>query len=117
MSTDGKTKLVLGALALGLLAVAGPAGASPRYHTYCSPKPGPHSWEDPPSGVRNPDRYANCEDCRPIASGTKCELWYGGQTSDGGVGGISHNAAEYTAPADIEAGANVLLHTLLELAS
>ncbi|MBK9604980.1 MAG: Zn-dependent hydrolase [Betaproteobacteria bacterium] len=33
------------------------------------------------------------------------------------AGGISHNAAEYTAPADIAAGANVLLHTLLELAS
>jgi len=32
-------------------------------------------------------------------------------------GGISHNAAEYTAPADIAAGANVLLHTLLELAA
>jgi N-carbamoyl-L-amino-acid hydrolase len=30
------------------------------------------------------------------------------------VGGISHNAAEYTAPADIAAGADVLLHTLLE---
>ena len=33
------------------------------------------------------------------------------------VKGISHNAAEYTAPADLEAGANVLLHTLLELAN
>ncbi len=33
------------------------------------------------------------------------------------AGGISHNAAEYTAPADIAAGANVLLHTLQELAS
>jgi N-carbamoyl-L-amino-acid hydrolase len=33
------------------------------------------------------------------------------------VKGISHNAAEHTAPADLEAGANVLLHTLLELAA
>jgi N-carbamoyl-L-amino-acid hydrolase len=33
------------------------------------------------------------------------------------VKGISHNAAEYTAPADLQAGANVLLHTLLELAN
>lgn len=33
------------------------------------------------------------------------------------VGGISHNVKEYTAPADIEAGANVLLSTLLQLAS
>ena len=33
------------------------------------------------------------------------------------VKGISHNAAEYTAPADLVAGADVLLHTLLELAS
>ena len=33
------------------------------------------------------------------------------------VGGISHNPAEHTAPADLAAGANVLLHTLLELAS
>ncbi len=32
------------------------------------------------------------------------------------VKGISHNAAEHTAPADLAAGANVLLHTLLELA-
>ena len=32
------------------------------------------------------------------------------------VKGISHNAAEYTAPADLVAGADVLLHTLLELA-
>jgi beta-ureidopropionase / N-carbamoyl-L-amino-acid hydrolase len=32
------------------------------------------------------------------------------------VGGISHNVREYTAPEDIAAGANVLLHTLLELA-
>jgi N-carbamoyl-L-amino-acid hydrolase len=32
------------------------------------------------------------------------------------AGGISHNPAEYTAPADLEAGANVLLHVLLSLA-
>ncbi len=32
------------------------------------------------------------------------------------VGGLSHNIAEYTAPADITAGADVLLHTLLALA-
>jgi N-carbamoyl-L-amino-acid hydrolase len=32
------------------------------------------------------------------------------------VKGLSHNVAEHTAPADLEAGANVLLHTLLELA-
>ena len=30
--------------------------------------------------------------------------------------GISHNPAEYTAPADLEAGTNVLLHTMLKLA-
>ncbi|HSH11742.1 MAG TPA: M20/M25/M40 family metallo-hydrolase, partial [Ilumatobacter sp.] len=29
------------------------------------------------------------------------------------VNGLSHNIAEFTAPADIEAGANVLLHVLL----
>ena len=29
--------------------------------------------------------------------------------------GLSHNPAEYTSPADIEAGANVLLHTVLSL--
>ena len=33
------------------------------------------------------------------------------------VKGISHNAAEHTAPADLAAGTNVLLHTLLELTS
>jgi len=33
------------------------------------------------------------------------------------VKGISHNPAEHTAPADLAAGANVLLHTLMELAS
>ncbi|HEX3424688.1 MAG TPA: Zn-dependent hydrolase [Acidimicrobiales bacterium] len=33
------------------------------------------------------------------------------------VGGISHNPAEYTAPEDLEKGANVLLHVALELAS
>ncbi len=32
------------------------------------------------------------------------------------AGGVSHSPAEYTAPADLEAGANVLLHTLLALA-
>ncbi len=32
------------------------------------------------------------------------------------VNGISHNVTEYTTPADIAAGANLLLHTLLELA-
>lgn len=32
------------------------------------------------------------------------------------VKGISHNAAEHTAPAHLSAGADVLLHTLLELA-
>lgn len=32
------------------------------------------------------------------------------------VKGLSHNPAEYTAPADLAAGANVLLHTLLRLA-
>jgi N-carbamoyl-L-amino-acid hydrolase len=31
--------------------------------------------------------------------------------------GISHNPAEYTAPADLESGANVLLHTILALSS
>jgi N-carbamoyl-L-amino-acid hydrolase len=31
-------------------------------------------------------------------------------------GGISHNVQEYTAPDHIEAGANVLLQTLLGLA-
>jgi beta-ureidopropionase / N-carbamoyl-L-amino-acid hydrolase len=32
------------------------------------------------------------------------------------VGGLSHNPAEYTTPADLESGANVLLHTMLALA-
>ncbi len=32
------------------------------------------------------------------------------------VGGVSHSPAEYTRPEDLEAGANVLLHTLLALA-
>jgi N-carbamoyl-L-amino-acid hydrolase len=32
------------------------------------------------------------------------------------VNGISHNVTEYTAPADLEAGANVLLRTMLALA-
>jgi N-carbamoyl-L-amino-acid hydrolase len=33
------------------------------------------------------------------------------------VGGISHNVKEFTALPDIEAGANVLLQTVLRLAS
>jgi N-carbamoyl-L-amino-acid hydrolase len=33
------------------------------------------------------------------------------------INGLSHNIAEDTAPSDLEAGANVLLHTLLSLAS
>lgn len=33
------------------------------------------------------------------------------------AGGVSHNVREYTAPEDIAAGANVLLHTLLDLAT
>ncbi len=33
------------------------------------------------------------------------------------VGGISHNPAEHTAPEHLKAGADVLLHTLLELAA
>lgn len=33
------------------------------------------------------------------------------------VNGISHNVTEYTEPADLEAGANVLLHTMVALAS
>jgi len=33
------------------------------------------------------------------------------------VGGVSHNPAEYTAPRDLVAGANVLLQVVLELAS
>jgi acetylornithine deacetylase/succinyl-diaminopimelate desuccinylase-like protein len=32
------------------------------------------------------------------------------------VNGLSHNQAELTHPADLEAGANVLLHMLRELA-
>jgi N-carbamoyl-L-amino-acid hydrolase len=32
------------------------------------------------------------------------------------VGGVSHNPAERTAPADLEAGANVLLDVLVDLA-
>jgi N-carbamoyl-L-amino-acid hydrolase len=31
--------------------------------------------------------------------------------------GLSHNAAEFTEPSDLIAGANVLLHTLLHLAN
>ncbi|MCY1405922.1 N-carbamoyl-L-amino-acid hydrolase [compost metagenome] len=31
-------------------------------------------------------------------------------------GGISHNEAENAAPADLEAGANVLLHAMLRMA-
>ena len=30
--------------------------------------------------------------------------------------GLSHNPAEHTEPADLEAGANVLLHVMLSLA-
>ena len=30
--------------------------------------------------------------------------------------GLSHNPAEYTSPEDLEAGANILLHTMLTLA-
>lgn len=33
------------------------------------------------------------------------------------VGGVSHNPAEHTDPADVAAGANVLLHTMLRLAN
>jgi N-carbamoyl-L-amino-acid hydrolase len=33
------------------------------------------------------------------------------------VGGVSHNPAEHTEPADLVAGASVLLHTLLDLAN
>ncbi len=33
------------------------------------------------------------------------------------VDGISHNPAEYTSPEDLEAGSNVLLHTMLALAA
>ena len=33
------------------------------------------------------------------------------------VDGLSHNPAEYTAPADLEAGANVLLRVMLDLAA
>ena len=32
------------------------------------------------------------------------------------VNGISHNVTEYTAPEDLEAGSNVLLDVMLELA-
>lgn len=31
--------------------------------------------------------------------------------------GISHNVKEYTSPEDLENGANVLLHSVVELAS
>ena len=30
--------------------------------------------------------------------------------------GLSHNPAEYTSPSDLEAGADVLLHVMLDLA-
>jgi len=33
------------------------------------------------------------------------------------VDGVSHNPAEYTSPEDLEAGANVLLHVMLDLAA
>jgi N-carbamoyl-L-amino-acid hydrolase len=33
------------------------------------------------------------------------------------IGGLSHNPGERTEPTDLEAGANVLLHTLLALAA
>ena len=33
------------------------------------------------------------------------------------VNGLSHNPAEYTSPEDLEAGSNVLLHTMIALAN
>jgi N-carbamoyl-L-amino-acid hydrolase len=33
------------------------------------------------------------------------------------VNGISHNPAEYTSPEELEAGANILLHTMITLAN
>ncbi len=33
------------------------------------------------------------------------------------LNGVSHNPAEYTSPEHLEAGANVLLHTMLVLAA
>ncbi len=33
------------------------------------------------------------------------------------IAGVSHSPAELTGPEDLEAGANVLLHSLMELAS
>lgn len=34
-------------------------------------------------------KYATCNDCRPSITGTKCDLWFGGQTADGGKGGLA----------------------------
>jgi N-carbamoyl-L-amino-acid hydrolase len=60
--------------------------------------------------------------CRPMTSGAGHDAQMMARVCPSAmifvpsVGGISHNPAEHTEPGDLEAGANVLLQTLLELA-
>ena len=60
--------------------------------------------------------------CRPMTSGARHDAQMMARICPSAmifvpsVKGISHNAAEYTEPAHLSAGADVLLHTLLELA-
>jgi len=60
--------------------------------------------------------------CRPMTSGAghdaqmMARLCPTAMVFVPSVKGISHNPAEYTAPAHLAAGADVLLHTLMELA-
>ena len=61
-------------------------------------------------------------DCRPMTSGAghdaqmMARLCPTAMIFVPSVKGISHNPAEHTEPAHLVAGANLLLHTLLELA-
>lgn len=85
--------LVLFTSALAVLVASGSAQArsGPTYTTFCPPHASQTGWENKiPSGIADPENYASCDDCRPLASHAKCELWWGGQTSDGGEGGVSH---------------------------
>jgi N-carbamoyl-L-amino-acid hydrolase len=61
--------------------------------------------------------------CRPITSGAGHDAQMMARLAPTAmvfvpsVRGISHNPAEHTAPEHLKAGADVLLHTLLELAA
>jgi hypothetical protein len=86
------TTLLLGSLAfVAAVGSPDPTEAAPKDTKRCWPNDRYKNNHVIPAKYADHSKYADCTDCPSIPTYVgKCELWFGGQTADGGKGGISH---------------------------